>query len=98
MRLGESGAYHDRYWTDANFRALARLEEIAAQAGLTLIELALRWLLAQEAIDSMILGARTPEHLSNNLAALDGTLDPDTLKACDEAWQIVKGVDFQYNR
>jgi len=98
MRLGESGAYHDRYWTDANFRALERLEEIAAQAGLTLIELSLRWLLAQDAIDSMILGARTPEHLSNNLAALDGKLDAATLKACDEAWEIVKGVDFQYNR
>ena len=32
MRLGESGAYHDRYWTDANF-ARWRLEEIAARPG-----------------------------------------------------------------
>ncbi|MGI6368976.1 MAG: aldo/keto reductase [Anaerolineae bacterium] len=97
-RLGESEAYFDRYWKDANFRAVARLQEIANQAGLTLIELSLRWLLAQDAVDSIILGARTPGHLSNNLAALDGALDADTLKACDEAWDMVRGVDFQYNR
>lgn len=97
-RLGESQAYFERYWKDANFRALARLEEIAAEAGLTMVELALRWLLAQESVDSILLGARTPEHLRSNLAALDGKLDASTLKACDEAWQIVKGVDFQYNR
>ena len=23
---------------------------------------------------------------------------PATVTACDEAWEIVKGVDFQYNR
>ncbi|MHB1319208.1 MAG: aldo/keto reductase [Anaerolineae bacterium] len=97
-RLGESEAYFERYWKDANFRALARLEEIAKQAGVTMVELALRWLLAQDAIDSILLGARTPEHLATNLAALDGTLDAATVTACDEAWEIVKGVDFQYNR
>ena len=45
----------------------------------------------------MILSARTRAPI-NNLAALDGKLDAATLKACDEAWEIVKGVDFQYNR
>lgn len=97
-RLGESEAYFERYWKDANFSALARLEEIAAQAGVTMVELALRWLLAQDAIDSILLGARTPEHLATNLAALDGKLDAATVAACEEAWEIVKGVDFQYNR
>jgi aryl-alcohol dehydrogenase-like predicted oxidoreductase len=97
-RLGESEAYFQRYWKDANFSALARLEAIASQAGLTMVELALRWLLAQDAIDSILLGARTPEHLSTNLAALEGSLDAGTLAACDEAWDMVRGVDFSYNR
>jgi len=97
-RLGESEAYYQRYWKDANFRALSHLEDIASQAGLTMVELALRWLLAQDVVDSILLGARTPEHLSTNLRALEGSLDAATLAACDEAWDIVRGVDFQYNR
>ena len=97
-RLGESTAYFERYWNEANFAALSRLEAIADQAGLTMVELALRWLLAQDSVDSILLGARTPEHLSTNLAALDGRLDAATVAACDEAWEMVKGVDFQYNR
>jgi len=47
----------------------------------------------------VILGASKLEHLEQNLAALDrGPLDPETLAACDEVWQKLRGVTPKYNR
>jgi 1-deoxyxylulose-5-phosphate synthase len=90
--------YYRRYWVEANFDAVARLAEIARAAGKTLVQLALQWLAAQPAVDAIILGASRPEQLEENLAAAEGTLDPATLAACDEAWKKIRGQAFQYNR
>ena len=38
--------YRERYWNDQQFAAVDALREIAGDAGLTLLELAFRWLLA----------------------------------------------------
>lgn len=90
--------YYSRYWTDANFTALAELAEIAQASGRGLLDLALQWLLAQQAIDAVILGVSKIEHLEQNLAAAEGTLDQETLAACDKVWEKLKGSSFQYNR
>lgn len=65
---------------------------------LPFIELAFQWLVAQPHIDSVIIGARTPEHLQSNLEAMKGRLDQDTLRACDEVWQTLRGAHFRYYR
>jgi aryl-alcohol dehydrogenase-like predicted oxidoreductase len=90
--------YYHRYWRDANFAAAAELLEIARKTGKTLVQLALQWLAAQEAVDTIILGASKPEQLEENLASAEGTVDQDTLAACDRVWQKIKGPSFQYNR
>lgn len=97
-RLAENQMYHNRYWSEANFDAVERLEAIAKQAGKTFIELAFQWLVAQPHVDSIIIGARTPEHLQSNLQAMEGTLEQDTLQACDEVWQSLRGSHFRYYR
>lgn len=97
-RFGENAMYHQRFWHEANFTAVDRLREIASGQGKTLIELSLQWLMAQPLIDSLILGARTPEHLEQNIAAAEGTLSEDTLVACDEVWSGIRGPFFKYNR
>lgn len=91
--------YRDRYWNKAQFEAVDRLGEIAAQAGLTLIELAYRWVLGRELTDCMLLGASSQAQLKANLTALDGPpLDPDTLAACDDVWSGLAGAAPAYNR
>jgi len=97
-RFDYSSAYFDRYWQDVNFRAVGELGHMAKDAGLTLIELALRWLLAQPHVSSIILGASKIEHLESNIKAAQGTLSEDVMDACDAIWAQVRGPSFKYNR
>lgn len=97
-RFAESQEYYTRFWHEANFTALDRLREIARGAGKTLIELSLQWLASQPHVDAMVLGASKPEHLEQNIRAADGRLDEETLRACDEVWQELRGPAFAYSR
>jgi aryl-alcohol dehydrogenase-like predicted oxidoreductase len=75
------------------------LRSIAAEAGKTLVELALQWLLTQPAVDSIILGASRLEQLQENLkAAKSARLDKSVLERCDAVWKRLRGVTPKYNR
>jgi len=97
-RLGRNEDYYGRFWHERNFEALEMIEKIAADAGKTMIELALQWLMTQPVVDSMILGASKMDHLTHNIQASDGRLDDDTMKACDQVWRHIRGEHFAYNR
>ena len=97
-RFGLNKEYYSRFWQERNFEALDMLKKIADDAGKTLIELSLQWLMSQSVVDAMILGASKLEHLENNIKAADGRLDADVLKACDAVWQHIRGGHFKYNR
>jgi aryl-alcohol dehydrogenase-like predicted oxidoreductase len=90
--------YYNRYWHDINFKAIAELEQIARQAGKSMVQLALQWTLAQDMIDAAIVGATRLAQLEENIAACEGKLDPEAVTACDAAWQMVKGTTFHYSR
>ncbi|MEA2280563.1 MAG: hypothetical protein QOK21_1170 [Solirubrobacteraceae bacterium] len=61
--------------------ALARLAE---DAGMSLIEMALAFVIRHPAVTSAIIGPRTMEHLDSQLPALDATLSDDVLDRIDE--------------
>jgi aryl-alcohol dehydrogenase-like predicted oxidoreductase len=61
--------------------AVARLAE---EAGMTIIELALAFVLAHPAVTAAIIGPRTMEHLESQLPALDVKLDSAILDRIDE--------------
>jgi aryl-alcohol dehydrogenase-like predicted oxidoreductase len=93
------GMYRDRYWNRSQFAAVERLRGVAEEAGLSLVALALRWVLARPLVSGLLLGASSHEQLVANLKAVDGPpLDRDTLDACDEVWEGVGGVAPAYNR
>jgi aryl-alcohol dehydrogenase-like predicted oxidoreductase len=60
------------------------LGELAASAGLTIIELALAFVLEHPAVHSAIIGPRTMEHLEGLLTAPGVVLDTATLDRIDE--------------
>jgi aryl-alcohol dehydrogenase-like predicted oxidoreductase len=62
---------------------LDKLDQIAADAQLNLISLALAFTLAHPAVSSTIIGPRTMEQLESQLAAADVHLDDDTLDRID---------------
>lgn len=91
--------YRDRYWNEELFAGVQQLGRVASDAGLTLIELAYKWLLSQPLVDCMLMGASSIEQLDMNLAsATESVLDQDTLDACDEVWNRLKGASPDYNR
>ena len=97
-RLQLNQTYHQRYWLDANLDAVAELQEIAKGAGIKPVALAFRWLAAQQAVDSIVVGASRLEQLEENLSVWDGELSADTLEACDRVWAKLRGPSYQYNR
>jgi aryl-alcohol dehydrogenase-like predicted oxidoreductase len=65
--------------------AVERLRPIADGAGLTLVELALAWVLRRPELAAAIVGASRPEQVHANAAASGIELSADTLRAIDEA-------------
>lgn len=55
----------------------ARLEEVARQKGITLMQLAVAWCLRQPVVASVLIGAKTPEQILDHVAAAEITLTPD---------------------
>ena len=91
--------YRDRYWNREQFDAVERLRALSQEAGLTLIELAFRWVWGRPLVDGMLMGASRLEQLRANLAALDGPpLGDDLLNACDDVWADLQGAAPHYNR
>jgi aryl-alcohol dehydrogenase-like predicted oxidoreductase len=75
----------DRLIAPAVLEAVQRLKPIAAQAGLTLAQMALAWVLRQPNVASAIVGATRPEQVYANASASGVELDDDTLAAIDDA-------------
>ncbi len=61
------------------------MRPIAAAHGRSVAQVALAWLLHQPAVTSVIMGAKRPDQLADNLGAADLFLTADELKALDEA-------------
>jgi aryl-alcohol dehydrogenase-like predicted oxidoreductase len=64
--------------------AVEQLAELAEKAGLTLIQLAIAFVLRHPAVSSVIIGPRTMEHLESQLPAADVELSDDVLDRIDE--------------
>ena len=63
---------------------MQRLKPLAEQAGLTMAQLAIAWVLQNPNVSSAIIGASRPEQVYDNVKASGVKLDADLLKAIDE--------------
>ncbi|KAI0334258.1 Aldo/keto reductase [Cubamyces sp. BRFM 1775] len=94
--------YRARYWQEPYFRALEQIDAIAQKHGLTMAEIALRWLehhslLSREHGDAIIIGASSIKHVEQNLDDLEkGPLPEEVLKVLDEAWLSVSPHATKY--
>ncbi len=69
----------------ADFDRIEALEQVAAEAGVPLLTLALAGLAAQRGVGSVIAGARTPEQVRVNAEAASWVPPADVLEAIDRA-------------
>jgi aryl-alcohol dehydrogenase-like predicted oxidoreductase len=81
----EMGASIKLVMNDTTLEAVDRLRPIADEAGLSMVELALAWVLRRPELASAIVGASRPEQVHANAKASGIELTPDTLEAIDEA-------------
>jgi len=67
------------------FRCVDAMRPIAVRLGATVAQVALAWLLSRPQVSTVIVGARTPAQLQDNLGAGKVQLSAEDLKALDEA-------------
>ena len=75
--------YQDRYWHDREFETIEALRPIAAEAGVSMVHLAVAWVLANPVITAPIIGASRPDQLDDAIAAVHTPLDADLLARLD---------------
>lgn len=79
--------------TDEILTAVQKLRPIAADAGLTMAQLAVAWVLQNDNVASAIVGASRPEQVHDNVKAAGVTLDDAVLEAIDNALAPVLVTD-----
>ncbi|WP_037368026.1 aldo/keto reductase family protein [Amycolatopsis orientalis] len=74
-----------RFLDEKTLTAVAKLEPLAADAGLSMAQLAIAWVLQNPNVASAIIGASRPEQVQDNVKAAGVKLEPELLSAIDEA-------------
>ena len=77
--------YIGDWLNDETLAAVQRLKPIAAEAGLSMPQLALAWVLRRDEVTSAIIGASRPEQVHENIEASGVELSGDLLDAIDDA-------------
>ena len=75
---------------DLLYNIIDILEDIAGETGKTVAQVALNWLLQRPTICSLVIGARTEEHLKLNLGAIGWSLTAEQIKRLDKASKTPK--------
>ena len=74
----------DRWMRDDVLERVQQLRPIADEAGLTMAQLAVAWVLQNPNVSAAIVGASRPEQVTDNARAAGVRLDEATMKAIDE--------------
>ena len=81
----KSGAgFISRFMTDEVLGTVQKLKPLAEQAGLSMAQLAVAWVLQNPNVSAAIIGASRPEQVYDNAKASGVKLDADLLKAIDD--------------
>ena len=72
-----------RFVNEKTLASSERLGEVAREAGMPLVTLAVAWTLAHDFVGSTLVGATCAAQLGESLAAADVTLAADVLEACN---------------
>ncbi len=85
-RLGQGGDKGGpRVEEEYLYTVVDALEAVAREAGKTIPQVALNWLLTRPTVSSVIFGARNEEQLLGNLGSVGWTLSPEQVATLDKA-------------
>jgi aryl-alcohol dehydrogenase (NADP+) len=80
---GTAERYQERYWQDQMFATLDALRGIAAEANMTVAQLAIAWQFTRPTITSPIIGASKPEQLVDAVNAVRTPLSAELTQRLD---------------
>jgi aryl-alcohol dehydrogenase-like predicted oxidoreductase len=72
------------YLTDDILTRVQQLKPLAAEAGLTMAQLAIAWVLQNDNVAAALVGASRPEQVKDNAGASGVRLEPELMKRIDE--------------
>lgn len=78
--------YQARYWHDSQFQAVETLKAVVEGMDLSMVSVAVAWVLRQPGVTSAIIGASRPEQLDANLNALSIEFNDELIEACEAVW------------
>lgn len=82
-----------RWLRDEVLEKVQQLKPLADEAGMSLAQMSIAWVLANPNVSSAIIGASRPEQVRDNVAASGKQLDDDLLKKIDEVLEGVVTTD-----
>jgi Aldo/keto reductase family len=71
------------------FTIIEEIDEIAREAGKSVTQIALNWLLQRPTVASLIIGAPDETQLSENFGAIGWALTPDQVQRLDKASRVI---------
>ena len=79
----EQSRFMEELMNEEVLSAVRNLQSVASEAGLSMSQLALAWVLRQENVNSTIIGASRPEQVEDNVGAAGVKLTPDVVEEID---------------
>lgn len=79
---------------DYLFKVIDALDEVAAETGKSVPQIALNWLLQRPTVSTLIIGARTEAQLIDNLGAVGWTLSSEHVKKLEDASAITPAYPY----
>jgi aryl-alcohol dehydrogenase-like predicted oxidoreductase len=80
------------------YRTVDAMDQIAAETGKTLSQIALNWLLQRPTVSSVIFGARNEEQLRENLGAIGWNLTAEQISKLDSASAVTPIYPYWHQR
>ena len=78
---------HDLYYSEADFRIVDRVVEVARERGASPAQVALAWILRQSTVTAPIVGASKMKHLEEAAAAIDLTLSDEECSRLEGSYE-----------
>lgn len=98
-RLHQTAEFGPPVEDERLYRVVDALDDIAAETGKAVPQIALNWLMQRPTVSSVIIGARNEEQLRQNLGALGWSLTADQMARLDRASAVTAPYPyFPYER
>jgi aryl-alcohol dehydrogenase-like predicted oxidoreductase len=97
-RLHETGKFGPQVTDDYLFGVVDALDDVAAETGKTIPQIALNWLLQRPTVATVLIGARNEEQLRQNLGAVGWNLTPEQIAKLDAASAVTPIYPYAHQR